>query len=96
MKTKEQVKAHFDWLISVLEKAKPIFVDFYTKQNNELEELPSYFSFQYAEGEKFIDERDGLECEEESVLYFGVYTPIEMHCCNFTTNQIEFDESEYD
>jgi hypothetical protein len=99
--TKESVKSYFDYLISILEKAKEPFAEFYTRPENNKEKeelsLPEHFNFSYSDGiEVFDDETGELEMEEPDLLYWGLYSSHEMHSFNIETGEIEFDESAFE
>lgn len=98
--TKESVRAYFDYLIGILEKAKEPFAEFYTRPENEDVDdicLPQHFNFSYSVGHKDFDEETGkLEYSEPDLLYWGLYSPHEMHFLNLETNVIGFDESQFE
>jgi hypothetical protein len=96
--TKESVTAYFDYLISILEKAKEPFAEFYTRPEFQEEDcLPQHFRFDYAEGWKEFNDKTGeLEYSEPDLLYWGLYSASEMHSLNLETGEIKFDESVFE
>ena len=95
--TKESVIAYFDYLIGILEKAKEPFAEFYTRPENEDLIVPRFLNFDYSKGHKDFDDETGeLDYSEPDLLYWGLYSPHEMHSFNIETGEIDFDELQFE
>ena len=88
--TKESVTVYFDYLISILEKAKEPFAEFYTRPENQDLNLPKFFDYSKSEG---VEEDSGLGDKFwviPPILYFGIQNADEPNLIYLLTNKIDF------